>query len=87
MKNSNLFLIFILSCTSSTMLAWHNWAGNHECRGEIVYPQTKNELITIITDAAAKNRKIRVVGAGHSLNDIACCDDILISLKNLTRII
>jgi len=37
--------------------------------------------------AKKNNRKIRMVGSGHSPSDIACTDDIMISLSNLNRIL
>ncbi len=77
----------MLFSTCSISHSWINWAKNYECHGNLVYPQTKQELITIVANAACKKHTVRVVGSGHSLNDIACCDDLLISLKKLDRVL
>ncbi len=80
-------LMLIVNLINGGSPTWHNWSENYACSGTIMSPRTKDELIAVITDAAQKNHKIRVIGSGHSLNDIACCDDLLISLKNLNEII
>lgn len=79
--------ILILSLRSLTLHSWQNWAKNAECHGKIISPSTKEELRSAIIDAASTHRKVKVIGAGHSSNDIACCDDLLISLNHLNRIL
>lgn len=67
---------------------WINWAGNFSCVAENYYePETENELREIISQANKRNKKVRVVGAGHSFSPIALCDDVLISLKKQRKII
>lgn len=71
---------------SAPLNAWHNWTGNHQAHGIMHYPTTKDELIAIITTTAHQNKKISVIGAGYSLNDIVCGNDVLISMNNFTAI-
>ena len=66
---------------------WSNWGKINTCEAEIKFPNTKKKLIDLVKNTAFQKRKIRVVGSGHSGNDIACCNDLLINLKNLEKII
>lgn len=47
-----------------------------------VYPTTEDEIVEIVTNAYQNNRKIRVLGAGHSWSEIAQTQDIMMSLHN-----
>ncbi len=61
-----------------------NWNRTQECYPKIfLTPSSLDEIIRIVK----KSRKLRVVGAGHSFNSMICCDDTLISLDNLNKII
>ena len=56
----------------------------------ILQPRTKDEIVWIIKSVAAThtsdgdkcNRKIRVIGSGHSWSKIAKSDDIQLTLEN-----
>lgn len=76
----------VLLVTNLEAFAWINWGKTHSCTGELMAPKTKDELIELVKNASDKNRKIRVVGCGHSGNDIACSNDLLINLSNLDNI-
>lgn len=67
---------------------WQNWAGNQSCTaGYYFEPETENDISDIVKKAQAQNKKIRVVGTGHSFSPIALSNGILISLKKMDRII
>jgi len=59
-----------------------NWAGNIVFRaGEVHRPETLEELRTLVTRAD----KVRVLGSGHSFNDIADSPGVLVSPSRLPR--
>ena len=65
-----------------------NWAGNHIARPEKYFqPETEAEIIDVITRANQENKKIKLVGAGHSWSSIACTDDYMINLDHYARVI
>jgi L-gulonolactone oxidase len=67
---------------------FRNWARTDECRPRHYHqPRTEAEVVAIVRRAAAERRRVRVVGAGHSWNDIACTDDHLVNLDRLERLI
>jgi L-gulono-1,4-lactone dehydrogenase len=69
-------------------LAWSNWAGNQTCApAEIRHPASEHELSSIVKDAAAVGRRVKVVGAGHSFTPIACTDGVLVDLSSYGRIV
>jgi len=41
----------------------------------------------VLAAAREKRKTVKVVGCGHSFNDIACTDDYMISLKQMNRVI
>lgn len=59
-----------------------NWAGNIVFRaGEVHRPTTLEELRALVAGAA----KVRVLGSGHSFNDLADSPGVLVSLSGLPR--
>ncbi len=61
-----------------------NWSGNIEfSAAELHEPATVEELQQIVSRA----RRLRVVGAGHSFNDIVDTDGTLVSLRRLNRVV
>jgi len=65
-----------------------NWAKTEKCSPkEIIYPRSEEEIITLVKKANENKTKIKVVGGGHSYNDIFCPDNgILISLKKMSKV-
>lgn len=62
---------------------WNNWSGSLEfIPGEIFEPEAEEEVVALVKMANSENRKIRVVGAGHSSSELVKTDDILVSLKH-----
>lgn len=86
-KKSTEQFITMKHCNTNQKL-WSNWAGNQKCCiKKIFYPKTKEELLENIKSAVNNNKKIRVVGSGHSWSNLICNKDYLISLKNLNNIL
>ena len=67
---------------------WSNWAGNQSCAPiAIERPSTEDDVVRIVRDAAAHDRRVKVVGAGHSFTGIACTDGHLIDLHDYGRVL
>ncbi len=83
------YLIFLSLIFNHQLLAeWHNWAGNQSCNPKKVWnPTTKEELISIIKEAAKAHHKVSVMGTGHSFSAIACSDDYMIDMTGLNTIL
>ena len=61
-----------------------NWAGNY------TFTASELRLATSVADAqsiVASAGKVRVLGSGHSFNDIADCEGIQLSLEGLERVV
>lgn len=62
---------------------WKNWSGSLVFEpGKIVTPESEEEVAEIVRNARTQNKKIRVVGAGHSSSPLVKTNDILLSLSN-----
>lgn len=67
---------------------WRNWARNQACAPFAVEsPSSEQELASIVKAAAANDRRVKVVGAGHSFTGIACTDGHLVELSRYRRVI
>jgi len=65
-----------------------NWAGNHKSRLErYLQPETEEEIVEIVQEAASLGKRIRTVGAGHSWSPIACTDQWMVNLDNYNKIL
>jgi FAD/FMN-containing dehydrogenase len=68
--------------------AWRNWSGSIVCHpARVLCPQSADEVASIVRDAHAANRTVRVVGTGHSSTGILESDDTLVSLKAMSGVI
>src|SRR5688500_18814516 len=57
-----------------------NWSGHHTFSAtQVQRPETVEQLQEIVS----RSRKVKVIGARHSFNDIADSTETLISLENL----
>ena len=65
-----------------------NWAKTSCCTPEkVIYPSSEAEIIELLQACNATNKKLKVVGGGHSYNDIFCPDDgYLLSLEKMNHI-
>lgn len=50
-------------------------------------PETESDLISILRYAKSHNENVRVVGSGHSIDNIACADDHLVSMERFSRVL
>src|SRR3954452_23393685 len=67
---------------------WKNWAGNQVCAPFTQErPSTEAELVHIVKEAAARDRRVKVVGAGHSFTGIACTDGHLVDLSDYGKVL
>ena len=68
-----------------TLARWTNWSGNISCvPQDVVHPETVDDLARLITAASHAGRCVKVVGVGHSFNDIAATDGLLLCLDRLS---
>lgn len=64
-----------------------NWAETFDCTPEYYFiPETMQELREILIHARASNKKVKILGCGHSPSDIAFTNDYLVSMKYFNRI-
>jgi L-gulonolactone oxidase len=67
---------------------WKNWAGNQACAPFAQErPASEAELIQIVKEAAANERRVKVVGAGHSFTGIACTDGHLVDMADYGQVL
>ena len=67
--------------------SWQNWSGAVQFSpSAILNPSTQEELIAIVKDCRSKNRKLRVIGSGHSFVPLVQTDGVLVSLDNYAGI-
>jgi L-gulonolactone oxidase len=67
---------------------WRNWAGDQSCSpAAIARPRSTDELAHAIERAAARDWRVRAVGAGHSFSEIACTDGLQVRLDRLTSVL
>ena len=67
---------------------WTNFSCRHSVRPRrSVIPADLDELRRVLKDAAADGSRVRVVGGGHSYNDVAVAPEIQVSLRRLNKIL
>lgn len=67
---------------------WRNWARNQQCvPASVEYPETEQDLVRIVREAAEAGQHVKVVGAGHSFTAIALTDGRLIHLDRYNRVL
>lgn len=63
---------------------WKNWTANYEAKPDRwVEPRSEAEL----SDTVQNAKSLRVVGGGHSFNDSPLCDDTMVSLDAMGRVL
>jgi L-gulonolactone oxidase len=90
-----IFLAFCIVMTQSFAIEqkprfWTTWNGTYSRQIPAVFiPKTREELVTLVQMAYAKGGKIKVLGAGHSLNAISLPeeDGWTLSLEEYTKIL
>jgi FAD/FMN-containing dehydrogenase len=67
------------------MQSFTNWSGSLTFTPHsIVSPRSQDELCEVIHKASSSNKKVRVVGAGHSSSPLVETNDILVSLDHFS---
>ena len=67
---------------------WRNWARDQSCLPAVVEtPGSIEEISEAIARAADHDRRVRMVGSGHSFSDIALTDGSQLRLDRLTRVL
>lgn len=65
-----------------------NWARNVRAKPHTYFlPENTDDVQAIVKRAIAENRKVRVVGAGHSWSAVAATSDFMVSLDKLNRFV
>lgn len=65
-----------------------NWARNQQCEPDAVErPNDTAEVAALVMSAAASNRPVKVIGAGHSFTAAAMTDGVLVSLGRLGDVV
>ncbi len=65
-----------------------NWSGYHQWNPlQIFKPKAENEITQIVQKAIQENKKIRLIGSGHSFTPLSKTDDFLVSLDDFQGII
>lgn len=90
-----LYSVFFVLLTNNLVAAWTDWDKRQTCHPTegFVQPATVFETVAIVVDAAAHNRQVKVVGAGHSFSQITLTDEahaggsIMLNLDKLDRIL
>lgn len=69
-------------------MRFQNWARCAGCTPARFHePESEEDVAAILARAAAAGERVRAVGGGHSWNDIACCDENLVSLDRMGRVL
>ena len=62
---------------------WKNWSGIVSYKPlKVRMPASEQEIVDRVKHCAAKNRKMRMVGSGHSWTPLCETDQELLSLDN-----
>jgi L-gulono-1,4-lactone dehydrogenase len=69
-------------------LSWHNWVGDQSCApAAIELPRNREELAAAVRAAAEAGRPVHVAGSGHSFNEAALTDGVMIRIEALDRVL
>uniref|UniRef100_A0A8C6WDW5 L-gulonolactone oxidase n=1 Tax=Nannospalax galili TaxID=1026970 RepID=A0A8C6WDW5_NANGA len=67
---------------------FQNWAKTYGCCPEMYYqPTSVEEVKEVLTLARQQNKRVKVVGGGHSPSDIACTDGFMIHMGKMNRVL
>lgn len=70
------------------MAEWVNWSGSARAADvDLRHVRSIDDLRSIVADAAAAGRRVRVAGAGHSHFPLVPVDDVIVDLSALTGLI
>ncbi|KAM9083537.1 L-gulonolactone oxidase isoform 1-T1 [Megaptera novaeangliae] len=67
---------------------FQNWARTYGCFPEMYYqPTSVEEIREVLALARQQNKRVKVVGGGHSPSDIACTDGFMIHMGKMNRVL
>ena len=67
---------------------WTNWAGNQTAHPlRIERPRNETEIVSLVQAAVKEDRRVRVVGAGHSFTGLAVTDEVLVTLDDMDSVV
>lgn len=67
---------------------FQNWAQTYSCNPEMYFqPSSPEEVREVLALARQQNKRVKVVGGGHSPSDIACTDGFMIHLGKMNRLL
>ncbi|XP_055465794.1 L-gulonolactone oxidase isoform X2 [Psammomys obesus] len=67
---------------------FQNWAKTYGCSPEMYYqPTSVEEVREVLALARQQNKRVKVVGGGHSPSDIACTDGFMIHMGKMNRVL
>ncbi|GAB5570334.1 D-2-hydroxyglutarate dehydrogenase [Prionailurus iriomotensis] len=67
---------------------FQNWARTYGCCPEMYYqPTSVEEVREVLALARQQNKRVKVVGGGHSPSDIACTDGFMIHMGKMNRVL
>ncbi|XP_031959215.1 bifunctional epoxide hydrolase 2 isoform X3 [Corvus moneduloides] len=67
---------------------FQNWAGTYGSSPELFFrPRSVDEIREILELARQRDKRVKVVGGGHSPSDIACSEDFMIHMGKINRIL
>lgn len=70
------------------MTTWRNWSRAVTAHPQqVLSPADELEVSTAITRAATADVRVKAVGAGHSFNDVAATDGVLLRLHRLSGLL
>lgn len=77
------------SIAEMTPQPFTNWSRTFSCQPALLrQPRSEEEIVECLQEARKHQLKVRVVGAGHSPSDIACCEGgLMLQLDGYNRIL
>ncbi|KAM4680648.1 L-gulonolactone oxidase-like isoform 1-T1 [Amazona ochrocephala] len=85
---SSALALFMVQVHGQGGVKFQNWAKTYGCSPELYFQPTSVEEIREILDMARqRNKRVKVVGGGHSPSDIACTDDFMIQMGKMNRVL
>ena len=70
------------------MARWTNWAGDQSCAPAIIeHPSTREELAEIVRREADRGLRVRASASGHSFNEIALTDGVMVRCDRLDGVL
>jgi L-gulonolactone oxidase len=67
---------------------WRNWTGDQRCTpAAFERPRSSEELSAALVRAGAHGSRVRAVGSGHSFSEIACSEETMLSLEQMSGVL